>query len=85
MLNIYSTLFSMCYTFYVEGLNEKRQNFNNEFLTSDATKRKLEKEMCDTDCQLKNFTTVVLSEMCGFVSLTCCKYQCAVNRYDDLE
>jgi hypothetical protein len=41
----------MCYTFNVEGLNEKRQNFNNEILTSNATKGKLENEMHDTDCQ----------------------------------
>jgi hypothetical protein len=58
----------MSYTFKVEGLNEKRQNFNNEFLTSDATKGKLENEMHDTDCQLKNFTTAVTSELCAFVN-----------------
>lgn len=68
MLNIYSTIFSMCYTFNVEGLNEKRQNFNNEILTSNATKGKLENEMHDTDCQQKNFITAVTSEMCGFVN-----------------
>jgi hypothetical protein len=67
MLNIYGSIFCVCCTFNVEGLNEKRQNFNNEFLTSDATKGKLENEMHDTDCQLKNYITAVTSEMCGFV------------------
>jgi hypothetical protein len=56
----------VCCTFNVEGLNEKRQNFNNEFLTSDATK-KLENEMHDNDCQLKNYITAGTSEMCDFV------------------
>jgi len=72
--------------FYVERLNGKRQNFNNEFLNSDATKGKFENEMHDTDCQLKNFITAVTSEICGFLNfrttLTCFRYQNTVNKYD---
>jgi hypothetical protein len=40
----------MSYIFYAAGLKEKRQNFKNEFLTSDTIKLKLESEINGADC-----------------------------------